>query len=48
MVKYFTDYLCYLCEVFVGVGGMKKRTAVLAVLCEKVAGSRIELETSGL
>ena len=48
--KVFTDYLCYLCylcEILGGVG-YEKRTAVLAVLCVKVAGSRIELETSGL
>ncbi len=39
--------ICAICVRFSGVG-CEKRTAVLAVLCVKVAGSRIELETSGL
>ena len=43
------NYLCYLCNLCEILGvGYEKRTAVLAVLCVKVAGSRIELETSGL
>ena len=43
------NYLCYLCNLCEVLGvGYEKRTAVLAVLCVKVAGSRIELETSGL